>query len=167
MIVADGNNMSATLMQEAWAEPEAASVPLHFGPSPADRRRAERPALESLRVRLVTVAVERAEDPHAAAALRWAGADAAAIAALCDLPLLVFPELFEEKAREAVSRTQRQRAIWGRTRRALARALPERLRELWGDVPRRAGKNGGNGGPLPKTGLIFAGRNSGIAVGTP
>jgi hypothetical protein len=160
MIATEQTSMSARWAGETWTEPATASGPLHFGPAPAERRRAEQSALESLRTRLVTGAVERAEDSHAATALRWAGADAVAIAALCDLPLLVFPELFEEKCREALARARRQRAIWGRTRRVLARTLPERLREFWGAGVHRTGAQGH---AAPKSGLILPGRASATA----
>jgi len=154
--------MSARLAEEDWTGPATVPAQAHWGPSPVERRRAEQSALETLRLRLVTVAVERADDPPTAAALRWAGADAVAIAALCDLPLLVFPELFEEKAREAVARTRRQQAIWGRTRRVLARALPERLREFWGAPSPRHNRSST---ATPKTGLILPGHSSSLAGG--
>ena len=52
-------------------------------------------------------------------AYRRAANDAAAVAWSTSFPLLVFPELLEEKAREARQRQQHQQAVLARSRRIM------------------------------------------------
>jgi hypothetical protein len=101
------------------------------GPVGAARRLAERAALERLHRQLLTEATERVLDLDSAALLRWAAADAAAIAFQSDTPLLVFPVLFEEKSREAFERARRQKDIFSRTRNLLSGTVQSGIRALW------------------------------------
>jgi hypothetical protein len=117
-----GNSESSAMstprltLQPAFA-PEVA---FEIQPLPAaiSRRRLET-ALADLQQRSLDEQLERTTDPAVAEALRWAAADAAAVAWQGGSPLLTFPVLFQEKAREAVVRARRQKAVLARTRRAL------------------------------------------------
>jgi hypothetical protein len=75
--------------------------------------------LESLRKRLLKEALKEWGDAVARVALHRAAGDAAALAAWTAYPLLVFPELFAEKARTAVVRARRQQRIFQRSRALL------------------------------------------------
>jgi hypothetical protein len=97
----------------------------------AARRHAERMALERLHRQMLTEATERVMDLGSAALLRWAAADAAAIAFQSDTPLLVFPILFEEKSREAMERARRQKDIFTRTGNLLSGTVRSGVRALW------------------------------------
>jgi len=82
---------------------------------PFDRTR-ENP-LEALKNTLLRAMLATISEPGFLAPVRRAANEAAAIAWLEPLPLLVFPELFAEKARAAMGQVRKQRRI--RTRTAL------------------------------------------------
>ena len=70
---------------------------------------------ERLKHRLLTRALEIAEQPGLSAPLRRAANEAAALAWVTRYPLLVFPGLFEEKAGVAVRQAARQARIYAET----------------------------------------------------
>lgn len=70
---------------------------------------------ERLKNRLLTRQLEVAEQPGLSAPLRRAANEAAALAWVTFYPLLVFPELFEEKARAAIRQVTRQARIYIKT----------------------------------------------------
>lgn len=74
--------------------------------------------LERLKARLLGGLLSGAE-ATLYAPYRRAANEAAAMAWTTAFPLLVFPELLEEKAREAQKREQHQRAVLARSRRVL------------------------------------------------
>ena|ERR1051326_1972665 len=84
-------------------------------------RIAQESDLERLKARLLQQALRQCNDPALNAPLRRAANDAAALAWVHWYPLLLFPTLFEEKARDAALQAMRQAAIRRRTgERALA-----------------------------------------------
>ena len=90
-------------------------------PAPAMPFRAEQEAgLEQLKKRLLRERQERANAPGLNATLRRAANDAAALAWVTAYPLLVFPALFDEKARTALLQAQRQDCVRERSRDLLA-----------------------------------------------
>jgi hypothetical protein len=74
--------------------------------------------LEQLKARLVGELLATTE-AELYAPYRRAANEAAAIAWTTYFPLLVFPELLEEKAREARDRHERQQAVLARSRRLM------------------------------------------------
>jgi hypothetical protein len=70
---------------------------------------------ERLKNRLLARELETIEQPGLNAPLRRAANEAAALAWVTFYPLLVFPELFEEKARLAVQQAVRQARILAET----------------------------------------------------
>jgi hypothetical protein len=76
--------------------------------------------LERLKSRLLEVRLARAKAPGLNLALRRAANDAAALAWVTAYPLLVFPVLFDEKARTALLQAQRQDCVRERSRELLA-----------------------------------------------
>lgn len=90
-------------------------------PAPAVPFRAEQEAgLEQLKKRLLRERQERANAPGLNATLRRAANDAAALAWVTAYPLLVFPVLFDEKARTALLQAQHQDCVRERSRDLLA-----------------------------------------------
>ncbi len=74
--------------------------------------------LERLKARLLGRLLDSAEAPLCAP-YRRAANDAAAVAWTTCYPLLLFPELLAEKAREAQARDEHQRAVLARSRRIM------------------------------------------------
>lgn len=105
-------------------------VPTRFGPEtrfevtpspPVPFRALHETELERLKARLLRARLEMTDDPELYAPLRRAANEAAALAWATPVPLLVFPELFEELARAAIRQVERQKHIRERSR-ALLRA---------------------------------------------
>ena len=82
-------------------------------------RAAQETELEQLKNRVLRTRLERANAPGLNAALRRAANDATALAWLTAYPLLVFPVLFDELARAALLRAQRQECVRERSRELL------------------------------------------------
>jgi hypothetical protein len=78
--------------------------------------------LEQLKNRLLREALTRHLQPALNAPLRRAANEAASLVWLLPQPLLLFPELFEEKARAALIQTQRQRSVSARSVALLSEA---------------------------------------------
>ena len=74
--------------------------------------------LERLKAKLLGRLLDAAKAPLYAP-YRRAANDAAAVAWTTSYPLLVFPELLAEKAREARARDEHQRAVLARSRRIM------------------------------------------------
>jgi len=90
-------------------------------PTPgAPFRATEENELERLKDRLLRKELANATELELNARLRRAANEAAALAWVTAVPLLVFPTLFEEKARTALSQAARQEAIRERSRELLA-----------------------------------------------
>ena len=105
------------------------NVPRRFGPecrfelrtAPAAPFRAtEEDELERLKSRLLRRELNRVGEVELTAPLRRAANEAAALAWVTAVPLLVFPALFEEKVRTALGQAARQEAIRERSRELLA-----------------------------------------------
>jgi hypothetical protein len=104
-------------------------VPTRFGPetmsdmrpgSPAPFRALQETELERLKNRLLREWLAVTAEPELNAPLRRAANEAAALAWINAVPLLVFPALFEEKARTALLQAARQEYIRERSRELLA-----------------------------------------------
>jgi hypothetical protein len=67
---------------------------------------------ERLKNRLLAETLDEAEQPELNVPLRRAANEAAALAWVTFYPLLVFPELFEEKARTALRQARRQARVY-------------------------------------------------------
>jgi len=80
-------------------------------------------ALEVLKERLLEEKTRIASDAALLPRLRRAAEEAASLAWATSFPLLVLPELFSERAVEAVRRARRQRDIRNRSRRIVALAV--------------------------------------------
>jgi len=100
-------------------------VPTRFGPESrfnvrpapvAPFRATEENELERLKNRLLRKELAHAVAPELNARLRRAANEAAALAWFTAVPLLVFPTLFEEKARTAHGQAARQECIRERSR---------------------------------------------------
>jgi hypothetical protein len=78
--------------------------------------------LERLKARLLLELLEQSTDTELSAPLRRAANDAAAVAWTTPFPLLLFPALLEEKARETRKRHQNQQAVLARSRRLIRAA---------------------------------------------
>jgi hypothetical protein len=90
-------------------------------PAPAAPFRAtQENELERLKNELLWEKLEEAVGADMNARLRRAANDAAALAWTTNVPLLVFPALFEEKARLAFRQAERQESIRERSRELLA-----------------------------------------------
>ena len=90
-------------------------------PAPvAPFRATEENELERLKNRLLRNELARATVPELNARLRRAANEAAALAWFTAVPLLIFPALFEEKARTVFSQAARQYKIRERSRELLA-----------------------------------------------
>jgi hypothetical protein len=72
--------------------------------------------LETLKARLLRDRLERTEQLNAEVGLRRAANEAAAMAWLTAYPLLVFPALFDEKARLARRQLNKQAVVRGRSK---------------------------------------------------
>ena len=91
---------------------------LHFEVRPLPAvpfRAAQEDEFERLKNRLLSEKLFTNQDPALNAPVRRAANEAAALAWLEAHPLLVFPELFQEKARTARLRLQRQERLTART----------------------------------------------------
>ena len=89
-------------------------------PAPAAPFRAlQETELERLKGRLLRERLTRANAPGATVPLRRAANEAAALAWVTGYPLLVFPVLFDEKARTALLHAQRQERVLERSRELL------------------------------------------------
>ena len=75
--------------------------------------------LERLKGRLLLELLKQSNDAELSAPLRRAANDAASVAWTTPFPLLVFPVLLEEKAREAWQRHENQQAVLARSRRLM------------------------------------------------
>ena len=104
-------------------------VPTRFGPEtrfdlrpepPAPFRALQETELERLKNRLLGEQLATIADPELNTPLRRAANEAAALAWITAVPLLVFPALFEEKARTALFQAARQEYIRERSRELLA-----------------------------------------------
>ena len=104
-------------------------LPTRFGPetrfnvrpeSPAPFRALQETELERLKSRLLRERLAANTDPELNIPLRRAANEAAALAWITAAPLLVFPGLFEEKARAALFQAARQEYILERSRELLA-----------------------------------------------
>jgi hypothetical protein len=82
-------------------------------------RVAEDTELDRLKGRLLSEHLRNVWEPDLNSNLRRAANEAAALAWASPYPLLVFPALFEEKAEEAVTWTQRQKDVRRRSRELL------------------------------------------------
>ena len=78
--------------------------------------------LERLKERLLRRLLENTTDPEQNAPLRRAANDAAALVWLTPVPLLLFPTLFEEKARAALVQRGRQARVRRRSLNLLLEA---------------------------------------------
>ena len=104
-------------------------VPTRFGPetrfevTPAPSapfRALQETELERLKSRLLVERLVETFEPEFNRQLRRAANEAAALAWVTAVPLLVFPALFEEKARTALLQAERQESIRCRSRELLA-----------------------------------------------
>jgi len=104
-------------------------VPTRFGPDtsfevkpvPAAIARAEQHArLAGLKDQLLEERLNEVPDPVSEDHFRQAAIEAAALAWVTPYPLLVFPVLFDEKARDAEYRLERQEQVRQRSRELLA-----------------------------------------------
>jgi hypothetical protein len=106
-------------------------VKLRFGPATrfeitpapaAPFRGTQETELEKLKAQLLAELLEQSSDSELNAPLRRAANDAAAVAWTTAFPLLVFPALLDEKAREAEQRYQHQQTVLARSRRLMRAA---------------------------------------------
>ena len=95
-------------------------VPARFAPEtrfevrpapPAPFRATQENELERLKNRLLREYLDEAAEPRINANVRRAANEAAALAWVSPYPLLVFPDLFAEKAAAALHQADRQRTI--------------------------------------------------------
>ena len=89
-----------------------------FEVSPAPFRGTQETELERLKARLLGPLLDSA-NAELYAPYRRAANEAAAVAWTTCFPLLVFPELLEEKTRQARARGEHQRAVLARSRRIM------------------------------------------------
>jgi hypothetical protein len=99
-------------------------VPARFGPEtrfevkpapPASPRATQEAELERLKNRLLLGFLAEIVEPKLNTYVRRAATEAAALAWVTPYPLLVFPGLFEEKARGALLQAQRQEIVHRRS----------------------------------------------------
>ncbi len=104
-------------------------LPATFGPDtrfnltpiPAAPYRAlQESRFENLKADLLSARLEQVWEPELTSQVRRAANEAAALAWLTPYPLLMFPELFEEKTEAALAVAERQRQVRYRTRDLLA-----------------------------------------------
>jgi hypothetical protein len=95
-------------------------VPTTFGPEtrfevrpapPAPFRATRETVLDQLKDRLLLRELDELTDPGFNGYVRRAANEAAALAWVTPYPLLVFPTLFEEKARTALRQAERQNSV--------------------------------------------------------
>ena len=104
-------------------------VPTQFAPDTrfelpaAPRRGAQEIELERLKQRLLLQLLQESGPAELNLPFRRAANEAASLAWLTPVPLLVFPALLEEKARVARSQTRRQSRIRRTSRRLLAEVV--------------------------------------------
>jgi hypothetical protein len=84
---------------------------VRFELKPAPFRAAQTTALDELKERLLHARLQTVTDPEQNALLRRAANEAAALVWLSPFPLLLFPELLEEKARAAFRRHRHQTEV--------------------------------------------------------
>jgi hypothetical protein len=84
---------------------------VRFELKPAPFRAAQTTALDELKERLLRARLQTVTDPEQNALLRRAANEAAALVWLSPFPLLLFPELLEEKARAAFRRQRHQTEV--------------------------------------------------------
>ena len=87
---------------------------------PAPFRATQESEFERLKNRLLTEKLLAAAQPELNTPIRRAANEAAALAWVTFYPLLVFPELFEEKSRAAVRQAARQSLIYANSREIIA-----------------------------------------------
>lgn len=96
-------------------------LPARFGPEtrfevrpapPAPFRATQETEFERLKNRLLTETLLAIAKPELNVSVRRAANEAAALAWVTFYPLLVFPALFEEKLRHAVSHAERQARVY-------------------------------------------------------
>jgi hypothetical protein len=104
-------------------------VPARFGPEtrfevnpapPAPFRATQETGLEQLKDRLLSRWLNDVTEPELNAYVRRAANEAAALAWVTPYPLLMFPALFEEKARTALLHAKRQATVRQRSRQLVA-----------------------------------------------
>jgi hypothetical protein len=104
-------------------------VPAQFGPEmrfevkpapPAPFRATQETGLEQLKARLLSPWLNDLTEPELSACVRRAANEAAALAWVTSYPLLMFPALFEEKARTVMLQAKRQANVRQRSRQLLA-----------------------------------------------
>src|SRR5688572_8056989 len=90
------------------------SKEMRFKVSPvaAPRRGPIETRIETLKHALLSPALQEVNDPHLESELRWAAHEAASLAWATPFPLLVLPELFDEKTAHARKRWEKQQRIW-------------------------------------------------------
>jgi hypothetical protein len=108
--------------------PKNRRVPTRFGaetkfeltPVPAVPFRAvQESRFEQLKTGLLEERIETVFEPRVTVDLRRAANEAAALAWVTPYPLLVFPQLFEEKAESALAQAARQETVLERSRELL------------------------------------------------
>lgn len=87
-----------------------------LNPAPATFRVTQDTELDRLKDRLLLGLLRGNVDPELNAPLRRAANEAAAVAWATQFPLLVFPTLLEEKARQEFRRVAKQREVFRRTK---------------------------------------------------
>ncbi len=113
-----------TLKTQAHRRRHTGSRPLLAAPDRPGVSRAEtRARLEALKERLLRRYLEDPRTGDLAERLRWAAADAASLAWATAFPLLVLPELVEEKLEAARRQAARQERIRRRSAALLARTV--------------------------------------------
>ena len=104
-------------------------LPTRFGPEtrfevrpapPAPFRALQETELERLKNRLLRERLNETAEPELNTRLRRAAIEAAALAWVTTYPLLVFPTLFDEKARTAALQAEQQIGVFARSRELLA-----------------------------------------------
>jgi hypothetical protein len=110
-------------MNKAYGRLRARFAPeVYFDVDPVPFRARENTELENLKVRLLQQLLGEITDPAQNTAVRRAANDAAALAWVTRYPMLVFPALFEEKARAALRQFRRQAGIRRRSQKLLLQA---------------------------------------------
>ncbi len=103
-------------------------IPTRFGPdtrfevtpAAAPHRAVQAAELERLKDRLLQEQLPDTARPELEARVRQAASEAAALAWVTTVPLLVFPALFDEKIQAALLQARRQELIFERSRELLA-----------------------------------------------
>lgn len=87
---------------------------------PAPFRATQETELERLKGKLLLQILQEVAEPKFNVYVRRAANEAAALAWVTPYPLLVFPSLFEEKARTALRQAERQERVYEHSRELLA-----------------------------------------------